>query len=224
MQTRRVNRRSTDAHKPPGNAPKNRNRKTWPLSSGRVHLHCCRLLNSLFLFFSPPSLSCSAPWTDKPPKILFPSENKISNMELQLGKSITGLQFFFLLLPPSQLQPLISVSFPNDGKWMTLQILRSSSPRCPAQIDGSAPLNAKRADGNCPCPLHMHTHTHIYADSVHPYGATPPSATRCLSTWMCGHNGPAAEVAVFVFVGWMFAVIVTSPTANPPSPPSRHIA
>lgn len=35
-------------------------------------------------------LSFSAPLTDKPPKILFPSENKISNMELQLGKSIMG--------------------------------------------------------------------------------------------------------------------------------------
>lgn len=31
-------------------------------------------------------LSFSAPLTDKPPKILFPLENKISNMELQLGK------------------------------------------------------------------------------------------------------------------------------------------
>ena len=28
--------------------------------------------------------------TDKPPKILFPSENRITNMELQLGKSIMG--------------------------------------------------------------------------------------------------------------------------------------
>jgi len=34
--------------------------------------------------------SLSAPLTDKPPKILFPTENKINNMELQLGKIIMG--------------------------------------------------------------------------------------------------------------------------------------
>uniref|UniRef100_A0A3Q0T7X5 Interleukin-1 receptor accessory protein-like 1 n=1 Tax=Amphilophus citrinellus TaxID=61819 RepID=A0A3Q0T7X5_AMPCI len=33
-------------------------------------------------------LTVTAPLTDKPPKILFPSENKISNMELQLGSAL----------------------------------------------------------------------------------------------------------------------------------------
>ncbi|XP_077583717.1 interleukin-1 receptor accessory protein-like 1-A isoform X4 [Stigmatopora nigra] len=33
-------------------------------------------------------LAVTAPLTDKPPKILFPSENKISNMELQLGGAL----------------------------------------------------------------------------------------------------------------------------------------
>nr|XP_057938049.1 interleukin-1 receptor accessory protein-like 1-A [Doryrhamphus excisus]XP_057938050.1 interleukin-1 receptor accessory protein-like 1-A [Doryrhamphus excisus] len=33
-------------------------------------------------------LSVTAPLTDKPPKILFPSENKINNMELQLGGAL----------------------------------------------------------------------------------------------------------------------------------------
>lgn len=42
------------------------------------------------MLYSNCPLSFSAPLTDKPPKILFPSENKISNMELQLGKSIMG--------------------------------------------------------------------------------------------------------------------------------------
>ncbi|XP_029315277.1 interleukin-1 receptor accessory protein-like 1-A isoform X4 [Cottoperca gobio] len=33
-------------------------------------------------------LTVTAPLTDKPPKILYPSENKISNMELQLGSAL----------------------------------------------------------------------------------------------------------------------------------------
>uniref|UniRef100_A0A8C9Y624 Interleukin 1 receptor accessory protein-like 1a n=1 Tax=Sander lucioperca TaxID=283035 RepID=A0A8C9Y624_SANLU len=41
-------------------------------------------------------LTVTAPLTDKPPKILFPSENKISNMELQLGSvlNLTCRAFF----------------------------------------------------------------------------------------------------------------------------------
>lgn len=50
----------------------------------------------------------SAPLTDKPPKILFPSENKISNMELQLGKSILGF-------PPAAVSA-ICVILQNDRK------------------------------------------------------------------------------------------------------------
>lgn len=48
------------------------------------------LLVCLSIIFKLCLLYLSAPLTDKPPKILFPSENKISNMELQLGKSIMG--------------------------------------------------------------------------------------------------------------------------------------
>lgn len=55
------------------------------LSGGLPALSVCLFITSklCFLYFA-------APLTDKPPKILFPSENKISNMELQLGKSIMG--------------------------------------------------------------------------------------------------------------------------------------
>ena len=67
--------------------------------------------------------SFSAPLTDKPPKILFPSENKISNMELQLGKSIMGFP------PPAECeQSVLSVLFANDRKRMTLQILFNAPP------------------------------------------------------------------------------------------------
>lgn len=57
------------------------------------------VFSKLFIYLTAPLWIClflncvfcvSAPLTDKPPKILFPTENKISNMELQLGKSIMG--------------------------------------------------------------------------------------------------------------------------------------
>lgn len=48
-------------------------------------------------------LTVTAPLTDKPPKILFPSENKISNMELQLGKSIMGF-------PPAAVSTMCVIS------------------------------------------------------------------------------------------------------------------
>ncbi|TKS66854.1 Interleukin-1 receptor accessory protein-like 1-B [Collichthys lucidus] len=53
-------------------------------------------------------VSALTPLTDKPPKILFPSENKISNMELQLGKSILGF-------PPAAVSA-ICVILQNDRK------------------------------------------------------------------------------------------------------------
>ncbi|TNN47864.1 Interleukin-1 receptor accessory protein-like 1-B [Liparis tanakae] len=46
------------------------------------HLHA--------LSFPRGATTAAAPLTDKPPKILFPSENKMSAMELQLGRSIVG--------------------------------------------------------------------------------------------------------------------------------------
>lgn len=77
----------------------------------------------LFAYLKKFLFSFPAPLTDKPPKILFPTENKISNMELQLGKIISGF-------PPAAFSciPVVGNSNKSDRKWMTLQILPSTPP------------------------------------------------------------------------------------------------
>ncbi|KAM9804429.1 interleukin-1 receptor accessory protein-like 1-A [Neosynchiropus ocellatus] len=50
--------------------------------------YTCEIQFGGFLVRRTTELTVTAPLTDKPPKILFPSENKISNMELQLGTAL----------------------------------------------------------------------------------------------------------------------------------------
>uniref|UniRef100_A0A3Q3IMM4 Interleukin 1 receptor accessory protein-like 1 n=1 Tax=Monopterus albus TaxID=43700 RepID=A0A3Q3IMM4_MONAL len=50
--------------------------------------YTCEIQFGGFLVRRTTELTVTAPLTDKPPKILFPSENKISNMELQLGSAL----------------------------------------------------------------------------------------------------------------------------------------
>ncbi|XP_067372783.1 interleukin-1 receptor accessory protein-like 1-A isoform X2 [Channa argus] len=50
--------------------------------------YTCEVQFGGFLVRRTTELTVTAPLTDKPPKILFPSENKISNMELQLGTTL----------------------------------------------------------------------------------------------------------------------------------------
>ncbi len=75
-------------------------------SSPTVCLYCWFVL--YYTVFKLCLFSFSAPLTDKPPKILFPSENKISNMELQLGKSIVGF-------PPGAVSTICVIS-----KWQEM--------------------------------------------------------------------------------------------------------
>uniref|UniRef100_A0A4W5JN82 Ig-like domain-containing protein n=1 Tax=Hucho hucho TaxID=62062 RepID=A0A4W5JN82_9TELE len=49
--------------------------------------YTCEVTFGGFVVHRTTELTVTAPLTDKPPKILYPSENKISNMELQLGQS-----------------------------------------------------------------------------------------------------------------------------------------
>uniref|UniRef100_A0A4W5QZ88 Ig-like domain-containing protein n=1 Tax=Hucho hucho TaxID=62062 RepID=A0A4W5QZ88_9TELE len=53
--------------------------------------YTCELQFGTFVVRRTTELSVTAPLTDKPPKILFPSESKLSILELQLGKTPTGL-------------------------------------------------------------------------------------------------------------------------------------
>ncbi|XP_049584967.1 interleukin-1 receptor accessory protein-like 1-A isoform X3 [Syngnathus scovelli] len=50
--------------------------------------YTCEVQFGSFLVRRTTELAVTAPLTDKPPKILFPLENKISNMELQLGGAV----------------------------------------------------------------------------------------------------------------------------------------
>ncbi|XP_060944958.1 interleukin-1 receptor accessory protein-like 1-A [Limanda limanda] len=50
--------------------------------------YTCEIQFGGFVVRRTTELTVTAPLTDKPPKILFPSENKISNMELQLGSAM----------------------------------------------------------------------------------------------------------------------------------------
>uniref|UniRef100_A0A7N9AM17 Interleukin 1 receptor accessory protein-like 1a n=1 Tax=Mastacembelus armatus TaxID=205130 RepID=A0A7N9AM17_9TELE len=50
--------------------------------------YTCEIQFGGFLVRRTTELTVTAPLTDKPPKILFPLENKISNMELQLGSTL----------------------------------------------------------------------------------------------------------------------------------------
>lgn len=83
-------------------------------SQRTVYLRCWSVLYravfKLCLF------SFSAPLTDKPPKILFPSENKINNMELQLGKSIMGF-------PPAAVSNICVIS-----KWQEMDDFTNPLP------------------------------------------------------------------------------------------------
>ena len=78
----------------------------------RKKFSCIVGLPYIMLYFIRVSFSpFSAPLTDKPPKILFPSENKISNMELQLGKSIMGF-------PPAALSSIRVISKMTANGWL----------------------------------------------------------------------------------------------------------
>ncbi|XP_014020117.2 interleukin-1 receptor accessory protein-like 1 isoform X2 [Salmo salar] len=50
--------------------------------------YTCEVTFGSFVVHRTTELTVTAPLTDKPPKILYPSENKISNMELQLGSAL----------------------------------------------------------------------------------------------------------------------------------------
>ncbi|XP_051532192.1 interleukin-1 receptor accessory protein-like 1-B [Myxocyprinus asiaticus] len=50
--------------------------------------YTCELQFGTFVVRRTTELSVTAPLTDKPPKILYPSENKVSIMELQLGSAV----------------------------------------------------------------------------------------------------------------------------------------
>ncbi|XP_034043166.1 interleukin-1 receptor accessory protein-like 1-A isoform X2 [Thalassophryne amazonica] len=66
------------------------------VSEDDIGNYTCEIQFGDFLVRRTTELIVTAPLTDKPPKILFPSENKINNMELQLGSplNLTCRAFF----------------------------------------------------------------------------------------------------------------------------------
>ncbi|XP_035250215.1 interleukin-1 receptor accessory protein-like 1-A [Anguilla anguilla] len=70
--------------------------------------YTCELQFGTFVVRRTTQLTVTAPLTDKPPKILFPSENKMTAMEIQIGK-IVGLPAFIS-------RPEVIFSLIRDGR------------------------------------------------------------------------------------------------------------
>ncbi|KAL0963468.1 hypothetical protein UPYG_G00306790 [Umbra pygmaea] len=69
--------------------------------------YTCQVAYGDFVIRRTTELTVTAPLTDKPPKILFPPENKMSNMELQLGSTLNLTCRAFFGYSGSGVSPLI---------------------------------------------------------------------------------------------------------------------
>ncbi|XP_014029765.1 interleukin-1 receptor accessory protein-like 1-B [Salmo salar] len=69
--------------------------------------YTCEVTFGGFVVRRTTELTVTAPLTDKPPKILYPSENKISNMELQLGSALNLTCRAFFGYSGSAVSPLV---------------------------------------------------------------------------------------------------------------------
>uniref|UniRef100_A0AAZ3SSH6 Interleukin 1 receptor accessory protein-like 1 n=1 Tax=Oncorhynchus tshawytscha TaxID=74940 RepID=A0AAZ3SSH6_ONCTS len=69
--------------------------------------YTCEVTFGGFVVHRTTELTVTAPLTDKPPKILYPSENKIINMELQLGSALNLTCRAFFGYSGSAVSPLV---------------------------------------------------------------------------------------------------------------------